>query len=141
MALYGRTTITAKARRCKDCQAAGIETNRPAPKPGPRCVSHWNAKEKARKEREWSRSILAKYGITGEQYYAILEAQGGKCFICQRAIGKRRKLAVDHDHDTMEVRGILCQPCNFIIIGRYDKEALLRALEYLEYPPARRVLK
>ncbi|AXN53523.1 endonuclease VII [Gordonia phage Ronaldo] len=68
-------------------------------------------------------------------------AQGGKCAICQRAIGKRRKLAVDHDHDTGEVRGILCQPCNFTVLGRYDKEALQRAIDYLENPPARKVLK
>lgn len=55
-----------------------------------------------------------KYGITLEQYNQILEAQGGVCAGCggverRAATGN---LAVDHNHETGEVRGLLCSNCN-----------------------------
>jgi hypothetical protein len=72
----------------------------------------------------------------------LYEAQGGRCYICQRATGARRRLAVDHNHATGEVRGLLCKPCNRDVLGhlRDNTEALQRAIDYLTNPPARRVL-
>lgn len=89
------------------------------------------------------RWVLQTYGITSEQYWALYEAQGGVCAICQRAKGTaRRKLSVDHNHKTGEVRGLLCGPCNRDVLGhlRDDPAALRRGADYLENPPARRVL-
>lgn len=72
----------------------------------------------------------------------MLRYQGGKCFICQRATGKRRRLAVDHDHKTGRVRGLLCNPCNRDVLGhlRDSVAALERAVTYLKHPPADQVL-
>jgi Recombination endonuclease VII len=63
--------------------------------------------------------LRIRYGITEEQYDAMLLAQGNKCAICKKdeatCIGNgegRRRLAVDHDHATGAVRGLLCTPCN-----------------------------
>lgn len=55
-----------------------------------------------------------KYGITLDDYDAIFEAQGGRCAVCSRGPGEdgRRYLAVDHDHYTNDVRGLLCNDCN-----------------------------
>ena len=86
------------------------------------------------------------YGITSEQYWAMYEAQGGCCYICQKATGKTKALAVDHDHNCTEghdpahgcpkcVRGLLCSTCNHVVIGRYSAEALRRAAYYLDNPP------
>lgn len=95
------------------------------------------------------RWILQTYGITSEQYWALYGAQGGLCAICQRARGKGpdgtgrgKMLSVDHDHKTGEVRGLLCGPCNRDVLGhlRDDPAALRRAADYVENPPARRVL-
>lgn len=51
------------------------------------------------------------YGITIEDYDRMLEEQGGLCAICRNPPITYR-LAVDHDHDTGAVRGLLCPPCN-----------------------------
>lgn len=142
-------TITTKP--CKDCTAEGVATARkPAtdragnPVPGNRCVTHWRA-EKARVRLQAHGRNVSKYGITGEEYAALKASQGGKCFICQRATGARKALAVDHDHDLgfgrHSVRAILCGPCNRELVGRYDVAALQRAIEVLTDPPAQKFLR
>ena len=86
------------------------------------------------------------YGLLPGEYDKIYEAQGGKCFICQRATGRTRKLAVDHDHAIGDgkreaVRGLLCKPCNRMLgHGRDDPKMFSRAAAYLKNPPAREVL-
>lgn len=44
-----------------------------------------------------------------EEWVALFESQGGACAICGRL---DQPLCVDHDHDTMRIRGLLCFPCN-----------------------------
>lgn len=124
-------------RRCKDC-ADGL--NRDARFPGPRCFTHHKAKLKAHAARQHQRHIQNTYGLAPGQYDALLAAQGGRCAICRRATGKTRRLAVDHDHQTGEVRGLLCSPCNRELIGRHPPDALQRAIDYLTNPPARTIL-
>ena len=87
--------------------------------------------------------ILKTYGLTPEAYREILRLQEGRCFICQR-VPRSRRLAVDHDHATGEVRGLLCSDdergCNHAIIGNVKDVAMARRIvEYLEDPPARRI--
>ena len=50
------------------------------------------------------------YGITLEEYETLLEKQNGVCGICKKA--QSTLLCVDHDHNTGQVRGLLCTPCN-----------------------------
>lgn len=121
----------------KTCKECGPGVNRPAPHPGPRCATHHRARRKALREAAHGRSILKTYGITKEQYEELYAAQGGACYICQRANGKTKKLAVDHDHKTGYVRGLLCSTCNKIL-GHFrdDRETALRVVDYLEQPPA-----
>lgn len=77
------------------------------------------------------------YGLTAEQYQALLARQGGKCAIC-RARPKSKRLAVDHDHGTGEVRGLLCSRCNHDLLGSaWDSLAMATALwHYMNTPPA-----
>jgi hypothetical protein len=90
------------------------------------------------REMNHKANIKRKYGLTPEQYDLIYVTQGGKCAICQIATGKTKKLAVDHDHKTGKVRGLLCSTCNRMILGtlRDDITALQRAIDYLITPPA-----
>lgn len=130
--------MTTKAKRCKDC---GPESKRPAPFPGPRCASHNRDIKKARKEASHASWVLNTYGLALGQYDRLKAAQGGTCAICRRATGATKKLAVDHDHKTGFVRGLLCGPCNGMLgKARDDVEFFLRAAEYLTHPPALEVI-
>lgn len=133
---------SSSTKRCKTCIEEGITTNRPAPHPGPRCNTHHREVTQQRRDAAWEKRLIETYGITAEEYWAIYEAQGGKCYICRRATGKVRKLAVDHSHETGEVRGLLDKMCNRNILGhsRDEIEFFERAAEYLRNPPARKVL-
>ena len=80
-----------------------------------------------------------KYGITSQEYKHLLSLQEGKCAIClnfETALskyGKVKRLAIDHDHKTGKVRGLLCQRCN-ITLAHVEKDRLIseKAIKYLE---------
>jgi hypothetical protein len=78
----------------------------------------------------WSRKArLKKFGLTEEDYQRILAEQGGVCAICSGPPDTRWKtLAVDHDHVTRKVRGLLCMVCN-TMLGRFEA----RQKEIMEY--------
>lgn len=134
--------------RCVDCLAEGNTRYRPAvmrrelPVAGSRCATHYRDRRQVTNEAAWARRLLKLYDLTTAEYWAIYEAQGGSCYICRRATGKARRLAVDHDHETGLVRGLLCLTCNKKVIGhlRDDPKAVARALIYLLFPPALEVI-
>ncbi|MEO8483323.1 MAG: endonuclease VII domain-containing protein [Acidobacteriota bacterium] len=69
-------------------------------------------------------------GITLEQYDELLAKQGGCCALCRQPPGKNR-LQVDHDHETNEIRGLLCSKCNVLLCVAIDNDTWLqRALDY-----------
>lgn len=79
--------------------------------------------------RAWS--LQHKYGLTLDAYAALLAKQGGGCAICQATIGevkRNRRLFVDHDHQTGEVRGLLCGRCNTAIAYLRDHPQYAHAL-------------
>jgi hypothetical protein len=92
-------------------------------------------KYKSKKNKElpstaWINS-LKKYGITEEIYDRFFEAQNGCCAICRKPSDYKR-LAVDHDHLTGTVRGLLCQDCNLGLgLFKDNPESLLTAIIYL----------
>jgi hypothetical protein len=67
------------------------------------------------KNRRYS---MKRYGITVEQYDHMLASQGGVCALCGCPPHKKR-LSVDHDHNTGAIRGLLCVLCNSTI-GRIE---------------------
>jgi Recombination endonuclease VII len=79
-------------------------------------------------DRHTDRNLKARYGISEEDYNAMLEDQKGRCGICHRF----RKLSVDHCHSTNKVRGLLCSNCN-AAIGMFDERPgfLQQAIDYL----------
>lgn len=96
------------------------------------------AKEAYRKNPErWRGYILKKkYGISYEMYELILKNQNYKCAICLTDSPKRTNngalWVVDHDHNTGQVRGVLCNTCNLGLGYFHDStENLSNAIEYL----------
>lgn len=84
-------------------------------------VRKWKSKNP---DRERVRN-LAQFGMTIEDYDAMHKAQGGVCAICNQPEtssrgGKVYRLAVDHDHNTGQVRGLLCFKCNSAM-GSFEK--------------------
>jgi DNA-directed RNA polymerase subunit RPC12/RpoP len=85
-------------------------------------------------ERRRERHLRATYGIGIKEYNEILDKQGNACAICRRDASEFSKnMAVDHDHRTLRVRGILCAYCNHRIVGRHrDSDLLRRVADYLD---------
>jgi hypothetical protein len=69
--------------------------------------------------------------MSAAKYAEMLDAQGGACAICGRP-PSRRKLAIDHDHATGNMRGLLCFQCNVGIGYFSDNPArMVAAIRYL----------
>lgn len=83
---------------------------------------------------------LRPYGLTIEDYEALLEAQDHRCVGCEKKFGPSRVPCVDHDHATGEVRGLLCSPCNELIGFLHDDGGKLQRLaNHLLTPIASRI--
>lgn len=80
------------------------------------------------------------FAITPEEYEAILQEQGGGCGICGRPPRDGKRLAVDHDHKTGFVRGLLCFYDNRRVLGARSADVIIRTAAYVTNPPARRVI-
>ena len=78
-------------------------------------------------------NLMKKFGITKEEYNDMLYNQNGKCGCCgKHHTDEHYSLAVDHDHNTDAVRGLLCGNCNRAIGMLGDSiEGVQRALDYL----------
>lgn len=128
-ALYNRNHVTEWRKRNPDARAKEYAK---AKAEGRRGVDKMTAEQRSVMYRR--HDLKRKYGVTPEWYDAQLEKQEGKCAICSRTeVDKKgRKLAVDHNHETGQVRGLLCARCNFSIAAfEYDPDFGTKALNYL----------
>jgi hypothetical protein len=77
--------------------------------------------------------IEKRFGITEEKYNLLLSSQENKCKICGGVNKSGRKLYIDHNHSTGEVRGLLCHNCNFLIGHcKENIEVLEKSIAYLQ---------
>jgi hypothetical protein len=73
------------------------------------------------------------FGISLEDYEKKLSDQNGVCDICKKVCTSGRRLAVDHNHRSLKVRGLLCANCNRGIgYLKESPEIILNALKYLK---------
>lgn len=76
-------------------------------------------------------ALMRSFGIGIEQFEDMVLAQQSRCGICG-GYQKNKSLAVDHDHETGKVRGLLCGSCNMGIGFLKENEQILRnAIDYL----------
>ena len=77
--------------------------------------------------------LFSKYGLTADAFDSMFLGQGKSCAICGSLDFGKRGPIVDHNHETGEIRGILCNRCN-VCIGQLDDNCALlqRAADYLK---------
>lgn len=77
-------------------------------------------------------ALRYNFGMTLEEFDALLEKQDGKCAICRRDPGSR-SLHVDHNHETGAIRSLLCHGCNTALGLLMEDPEIGRALvAYME---------
>lgn len=79
-------------------------------------------------------NLKRNYGIGISKYNELFAEQGGRCSICEKHQSDfPKRLAVDHDHITGDVRALLCHHCN-TALGAFDEneDLLIKAVEYLK---------
>lgn len=99
--------------------------------------------EKFEKERQRAREHAAKKRAANPAwqrrqsiYQELITMQGGEtCLICGALPDDGRKLFIDHDHATDEIRGLLCPRCNRLLGNAADSiETLQASIDYLSRP-------
>lgn len=120
-------------RRCNNCQVTKPlddfynDKNKPLGK-------EYRCKVCAKIKRD-KNLLMSNYGLTTEDYSKMLKSQDSRCAICSRTdtgIERTKKLSVDHDHQTGEIRGLLCNWCNQGLGHFRDSPELLnKAVQYL----------
>ena len=85
------------------------------------------------KARDRRYALKKLYGITIEEYNRLLKEQDECCAICgKHQLDFEKHLVVDHDHNTGEVRGLLCNNCNLMIgNSKDDPDILINGSKYL----------
>lgn len=87
---------------------------------------------KRNKEKQRGYHLKYDYRLTPERYLQMFGAQNGLCAICQQPPSSKRPLHVDHNHETNQIRGLLCTRCNPMIgYAGESTERLRAAIEYL----------
>jgi len=107
---------------------------KPIPKTDAQRRKKAKAYHAAHPEVNWRSKLKTNYGMTMEDYDAMLQAQDNKCAICGRdQADVTKRFAVDHDHDTSRVRALLCYNCNHGLADFGDSIVRLQqAVTYLK---------
>jgi len=116
--------------QCKDCRLVYQRKRRDRNNELNR--KHYATSEKRRMDIK-ATNLRNKFGISIDKYNEMFSKQNGCCAICsthQQDISKR--LAVDHNHETQEVRGLLCMKCNLAVGYLNDSvESAQNLIKYL----------
>ena len=136
---YDKSGYTYKCKICR--REASYKWNRANPDK----VKETNLKNRQKRKEFYSspegiissrKSHLKRiYGLTLEEFNEKLKSQNNVCAICDNynTRDKHGVMAVDHNHITNKIRGLLCFKCNSALGNFNDnKELLIKAIKYLE---------
>lgn len=81
------------------------------------------------------KALFNRTGLTKSDYKALIKRAKGRCEICKTTkprLGNKR-LVVDHDHKSKQIRGLLCSNCN-VALGYFkdDTKLITNAINYLK---------
>lgn len=96
-----------KAKKCKQCGQVFI----------PQAPSEHYCSDFCKRFNYLSRYYERNYNMTLDEYLNLAEKQNFKCALCGQENYAMKDihsgaLVVDHNHETGEVRGLLCHNCN-----------------------------
>ena len=114
---------------CKTC--TNIRNNNYAQTPQGLKSRQRRAKKHKTTRRFHDTIFKREYGITLEDYEKMFTDQHGKCALCKGVNPSGRKLAIDHNHSSGKVRGLLSTQCNRLL-GSYEKLLRLCKIELLD---------
>jgi hypothetical protein len=82
---------------------------------------------------KWKWNMKSTFNLTVDDYNNLFTKQKGCCAICKKHQSEfRKRLAIDHDHETDIIRGLLCSSCNTALgLLKDDVEILESAINYL----------
>ena len=117
---------------CKKCQSEQMKESHSENRDERiKKMKDYNSKPE-NKERARCLQLQRRFGITLDDYNQMFTEQNGCCAVCGKHEKEQAKaLAVDHDHETGEVRELLCHACNVSFgLLREDPEIILSLLAY-----------
>lgn len=135
------------AYTCRKCKCDNLLTDEVVMKNGgyilcKKCISlarkDYYSRTKEIKKEIYAKScresfLKFKYGTSEEEYRKLLELQLGGCAICKQPCKSGNRLAIDHNHKTNEIRGLLCHNCNVALgLMNEDENLIWNMLEYLK---------
>ena len=118
------------AKECKRCRKKLTQNNKEN-----------TLEQKRNTTQSRSNYLYNTYGITSKEYTEMEREQDNKCAICLKeetvldVNNKAKRLCVDHDHITGDVRGLLCSRCNLgigYLMSDEGTDILLNAISYIE---------
>lgn len=128
-----RNSPTGRNRRCRECRNARNREH-VARDPARRAatIRRWREAHPEQYAASVRAHKMRRYGTDLKIYDALFAEQHGVCALCVRPEREGWDLAVDHDHASGQVRGLLCRRCNAGIgLLRENPVILQRAIEYL----------
>jgi len=126
--------------QCKKCHNAYLKNRRDSDPEAYERIKQQGAAWRARNpEADRRKYLMRKFNITIEEYNEMFKKQNGVCAICgneetvvRRSKSGKEMLAVDHCHETGEIRGLLCFKCNTALGALGDTvENIQRVINYL----------
>lgn len=138
------TRVNGKFPYCVDCQArtttrfqdSALELNgHTCPVDDTLIRGHANRRFCSMRCKEKARNLKLKYGLTVEQFRALVAATGGRCPICTK---RPTEWHIDHNHQTGKVTGVVCGPCNIgpLASSLHRIDLAQRVVDYLTLNPA-----
>lgn len=128
-AFYVRRNRNSLLSRCKECMR---DTGTRA--------RVWRTENPEKADTIITRCRAKRFGLTLEAYSALILEYGQSCNVCgaSNTSSFHRRLSLDHDHKTNELRGFLCGDCNHALGNVKDSvERLEGLINYLRRPPLR----
>lgn len=115
---------------CKSCQAVNDKLPHRKHSHNKASAKYYKSEKGEAYHADWQ--FKKKYGISLEQYNSMYTTQDGVCAICNRPESKGVRLSVDHNHNSGEVRELLCHRCNVAIglVGE-SQEIISKISQYL----------